>query len=547
MTSMSSDILNPVVAGFAPDPSMIRIGDDYLLATSTFGWLPAIRLYTSKDLADWTLIGHALEIPPELRGIGSSAGVWAPSLSYDPASSLICLTYSVMWSQNAEVFDVDNFLVTAPGIHGPWSEPISLNSIGFDPSMFHDDDGRHWLVTLEWETREGYEHPGAIVLEEFDWAEQRIIGEARRISRGSTDRGCLEGPNLSKRNGFYYLMTAEGGTGFGHGVALARSERIEGPYAPSPVNPIVTSAPQDYADRGNRDYLRPERYNPRSAIQKAGHGCLVDTPNGEWYLAHLASRPLPDSRRSMLGRETFVQKVEWTDDGWVRMVDGGRVAQERVPGIAGCVYPERTPARDSFVEDFDSETLPVRFSSIRIPVSDDWARLGERPGHLRLRGRQSLTSRFDVSLIATPLQGVTATAAAVLDLEPEHYSQSAGLVLYYDELNHLYLRVTHSESLGSRALAIDIVEQGVRRELHSERWAIGNGPVTLQAQLRDGVLQFRAGVVGEDLADIGPAIDATILSDETARGFTGTMVGVVCQDGFRRRLWADVDSFAVSY
>jgi xylan 1,4-beta-xylosidase len=545
---MTSDtIVNPVVSGFAPDPSIIRVGDDFFLATSTFGWLPAIRLYTSKNLADWTLVGHALATPPELRGTTSSAGVWAPSLSYDRASSTICLTYSVMWSQNAEVFDVDNFLVTAPGIHGPWSEPVYLNSIGFDPSMFHDDDGRHWVVTLEWETRDGYEHPGSIVLEEYDWAEQRLVGEARRISRGSTDRGCLEGPNLSKRDGFYYLMTAEGGTGFGHGVALARSTRIDGPYVPSPVNPILTSSPDDYADRNNRDYLRPERFNPLSVIQKAGHGCLVDTPDGEWYVAHLASRPLPASRRSILGRETFVQKVEWTDDGWLRLVDGGRLAQERVPGIPGQSYLEKSAADDSFADDFDGGALDLRYFSVHTPVSDDWARLGERPGRLRLRGRQSLTSRFDVSLIATPLRNVTATATAVLEFEPHHFSQSAGLVLYYDELNHLYLRVTQSDSLGSRAVAIDLVEQGVRRELRTDRRAIGDGPVTLQAQLTDGVLQFRVGVSGEEPADIGPTLDATILSDEIAGGFTGTMVGVVCQDGFRRRLWADVDSFSVRY
>jgi len=249
----------------------------------------------------------------------------------------------------------------------------------------------------------------------------------------------------------------------------------------------------------------------------------------------------------MLGRETFVQKVEWTDDGWVRLADGGRLARDHVPGISRLSYRPRTPDHDSFAEDFDGETLPLRFSSIHLPVSADWARLGERPGHLRLRGQHSLTSRFDVSMIATPLQAVTATATAVLEFEPEHFSQSAGLVLYYDELNHLSLRVTHSESLASRAVAIDIVERGVRRELRSERRAIGDGPLILQAHLSEGVLQFRAAPVGEALLDIGPELDATILSDETAFGFTGTMVGVFAQDGFRRRLWSDVDSFSVSY
>ena len=544
---MTSEIVNPVVAGFAPDPSMIRVGDDYYLATSTFGWLPGIRLFHSRDLADWTLIGHALDghNAPDLRGTGSSTGVWAPSLSYDAASATYCLVYSVVWSQNTEIFDVDNYLVTAPDMRGPWSEPVHLNSIGFDPSLLHDDDGSHWLVTLEWETRDGYEHSGAIVLEEYDWDARKLVGGARRISRGSTDRGCLEGPNLMKRGGFYYLLTAEGGTGFGHGVAVARSDKREGPYSPSPVNPIVTSQPDDYFDRNNRDYLRPERFNPASAIQKAGHGCLVDTPDGEWYLAHLASRPFADSRRSMLGRETYVQKVEWTADGWVGMLDGGRLAQERVPGIRGIEYAEPRIADASFADDFSAPELALRYSTVRGRLSDDWERLDA--GRLHLRGRQALTSRFDVSLIATPLQAVTATITTTVEFDPTHFSQSAGLTLYYDENNHLYLRVYRSESLNARALGIDVVERGVRRELRSDRRAIGDGPVTLVAVLVEGRLQFRAGLVGVEPTDVGPALDATILSDETAGGFTGTMVGITARDAFRRELWAEFESFSIAY
>jgi xylan 1,4-beta-xylosidase len=146
---------------------------------------------------------------------------------------------------------------------------------------------------LEWDPRDGYEHPGAIVLEEFDAERLELCGgPGTRIYRGGTDRGCLEAPHLYRRNGFYYLMAAEGGTGYGHGVTLARSRDIAGPYQPGPVNPFLTSNPAPYFGRNDREFLRPQLYNAYADLQKAGHGCLVDTPAGEWYVAHLCARPL---------------------------------------------------------------------------------------------------------------------------------------------------------------------------------------------------------------------------------------------------------------
>src|SRR6476620_2329582 len=230
-------IRNPVLPGFNPDPSIIRVGEDYYIATSTFVWEPGIRLFHSTDLATWTLIGHGLAPGThDLRGIDANCGVWAPNLTHDAAAGLFYLAYSVVHSTTADYFDVDNYVVTAPDITGPWSEPTYLSSVGFDPSFLHDDDGRHWIAALEWDPRDGYEHPGAIVLEEYDTDQRRLVGPATRIHRGSTDRGCLEGPNLYRRDGWYYLIAAEGGTGFGHGVTVARSRDIAGPYEPGPVN-----------------------------------------------------------------------------------------------------------------------------------------------------------------------------------------------------------------------------------------------------------------------------------------------------------------------
>ena len=333
-------IRNPVLPGFNPDPSIVRVGQDYYIATSTMVWQPGIRLHHSTDLASWTLLGHALVGGVhELRGLDSNAGIWAPSLTFDSVDGLFYLAYSVMHSTTARYFDVHNFVLTAPDIGGPWSPPAYLSSVGFDPSFFHDDDGRHWVVTLEWDPRDGYEHPGAIVLDEFDAIDRRLVGETRRIYRGGSDRGCLEGPNLYKRDGYYYLIAAEGGTGFGHGVTIARSRDVSGPYVPGPGNPFLTSNPAPHFGRNDQDHLRPHLFNPNADLQKAGHGSLVETPTGKWYVAHLCARPLGPAHRSVLGRETALQQVEWTDDGWLRLTTGDTVAQLSTPAPA-----ESTPA-----------------------------------------------------------------------------------------------------------------------------------------------------------------------------------------------------------
>jgi xylan 1,4-beta-xylosidase len=528
-------IRNPILPGFNPDPAIMRVGADYYIATSTLVWQPGIRLFHSTNLATWTLVGHALtEHAHELRGVAPNEGVWAPCLTFDPRAQLFYLAYGVVHSTNAELFDVDNYVVTAPAVTGPWTRPTYLNSVGFDPCFFHDDDGRHWFLALEWDPRDGYEHPGAILLDEYDADSRSLIGPSTRIYRGATNRGCLEGPHLYKHNGFYYLMTAEGGTGFGHSATLARSGDIAGPYQPAPNNPFLTSNPAPYFGRNDRDYLRPHLFNPHAELQKAGHGSLVDTPDGEWYVAHLCARPLPPHRRSVLGRETALQKVEWAPEGWLRLTTGDPVARLSTPLPSGAYESTAQASPERVHDDFDGPTIDKRFSTLRTPLATDWARFDTRPGSLTLRGREALTSLFDVSLVATQLQDFQATVETRVDFAPTHYSQSAGLVLFYDNRYFAFLRVYRSESLGSMAVGIVLVENGQKRELLLDRAAVPDGDVVLHARIDTGVLQFFCGRPDEPLAPIGPTLDATMMSDETTRGFTGTMVGIACQDGYRR-------------
>ena len=169
-----------------------------------------------------------------------------------------------MHSTAARYFDVDNYVVSASTMEGPWSPPVYLNSVGFDPSLFHDDDGRHWLVALEWDPRTGYEHPGAIVLDEYDPQLGRLVGESRRIYRGGSNRGCLEAPHLYRHDGQYYLMAAEGGTGYAHGVTLARSAGHRGA--------VRTRSPQPLPDQQPGRHPRSQRPGPPQApvVQPGG-------------------------------------------------------------------------------------------------------------------------------------------------------------------------------------------------------------------------------------------------------------------------------------
>lgn len=537
-------IRNPVLPGFDPDPSILRVGPDYYIATSTMVWQPGIRIHHSTDLVHWELAGHVLHGGVhDLRGLDANAGVWAPSLTHDPATGLFYVAYSVMHSTTAEYFDVDNYVVTATAVTGPWSAPAYLGSIGFDPSLFHDDDGRHWVLTLEWDPREGYQHPGPIVLEEFDAARGAVVGPTTRIYRGGTDRGCMEGPVLYKHDGWYYLMCAEGGTGFGHGVTLARSRVITGPYEPDPHNPFITSNPAPYYGRNERDHLRPHLDNPAAELQKAGHGSLVGTPDGEWYVAHLCARPLDDSRLCMLGRETALQQVEWTPDGWLRLTAGGTLARGTTTAPAGALSDGPAPGHTRIHDDFDGPALDARFSTLRLPLTEDWATLRSRPGCLSLRGGDNLTSRSDVHLVAARLQDHSAVATTTVSIEPEHFSQSAGLVVFYDNLNFAYLRVYRSESLASLAVGVVLVVQGVKRELLLDRVPVAAGEVTLTARLAGGVLRFGCAAAGTGPRDVGPALDATFLSDERTRGFSGAMIGLTCVDSYRKDLFAHFGSF----
>lgn len=528
-------IRNPILPGFNPDPSICRVGDDYYIATSTFEWFPGVQIHHSRDLVSWRLVRRPLDRARQLdmRGNPDSCGVWAPCLSY--ADGLFWLVYTDVKRFDGSFKDAHNFIVTAPTIDGPWSDPIYVNSSGFDPSLFHDDDGRKWFVNVLWDHRDDptrlRKHPGfaGILLQQWDARARRLVGERKTVFAGSR-HGFVEGPHLHKRKGWYYLTTAEGGTGYDHAVTMARARDIAGPYALHPNVHLITS-----------------KDAPGAALQRAGHGQIVETPDGQTYHTHLCSRPLAAARRSPLGRETAIQKCVWRDDDWLYLEQGGQVPALDVPApVATTEGP--APAGQRYL--FNQRDLPLDFQWLRTPEPQRIFSLAARPGWLRLFGRESLGSWFEQALVARRQQHFAFRAETELEFAPQHFQQCAGLVAYYNRYKFHALAVTRDEALG-RVLTLmscngDYPEGRLSFPLPAPMPIDDSGAVKISAQVEGSRLQF-AWAAPDGWRDVGPVLDASILSDEAGggehRSFTGAFVGMFAFDASGGATPADFRDF----
>lgn len=514
-----SKIVNPILKGFNPDPSIIRVEDDYYIATSTFEWFPGVQIHHSKDLKNWQLLTHPLNRKSQLNMLGNpdSGGVWAPCLSY--SEGIFYLVYTDVKSHMGAFKDTPNYLVTAENIMGPWSDPIYLNSSGFDPSLFHDDDGRKWVINLEWDHRKNKNSFGGILLQEYSQEDEKLIGPIHNIFKG-TELGLTEAPHIYKHNGFYYLITAEGGTRFEHAVTIARSKSLIGPYEVDPKNPMLTSANK-----------------PELELQKAGHASMVETQEGEWYLVHLCGRPLEKSGFCTLGRETAIQKVEWSEDDWLRIEGGGNSPHVTLEAPS---FPEHPFLKEPETDHFDGDKLNIHFSSLRVPFDEEWVSLKDKPGHLRLTGRESFISSHRQSMIARRQQAFSFETETVVEFSPDTHQQMAGMVYYYNKNNYYYLFISHDEELG-KCIGIMSSDKGKYDEPIDSPISIeGWDKCYLKAKVHYEELYFYYSQDGREWIKIGPKLDASKISDDNAelvlngialdQGFTGAFIGLCAQD-----------------
>jgi xylan 1,4-beta-xylosidase len=539
------NIRNPILPGFNPDPSIVRVGDDYYIATSTFEWFPGVQIHHSRDLVHWRLLTRPLNRASQLDMLGApdSCGIWAPCLTH--ADGLFWLIYTdvkrygrttVGGASGASLRDFHNYLVTSTTIEGDWSNPIFLNSSGFDPSLFHDDDGQKYLLNMLWDHRPGNNRFAGIVLQEYSLREQKLIGERQMIFKG-TPLSFTEAPHLYKRNGWYYLLTAEGGTGWGHAVTMARSRKLTGPYELHPDT-----------------YILSARNRPDVELQRAGHADLVETQNGETYMVYLCGRPLRNRGRCTLGRETAIQKMNWGADDWLRTLDGQGIPTLETPAPslenASGARPSAAPETGALRYDFNEPELPIDFQWLRTPWPEEIFSVTARPGFLRLIGRETIGSLFRQSLVARRQQSHCFSASTIIEFEPENFQQMAGLICYYNSSKFHYLYISQDESVGKHLRVMSCLPDSTQTDAFTSPIPLPPGkPVHLCVEVDFERLHFAYRVEGvdKDWRWLPQLFDASILSDEaTAPGlanFTGAFVGIACQDLAGTMKPADFDFF----
>lgn len=421
--TLAESYKNPIRTGFYPDPSIIRVGEDYYMVNSSFIFFPCIPVSHSKDLIHWEIIGHAITNPDwayldELEG---GRGYWAPDISYYKGRYYICATYRL--NDTGTVYR-RQMVVSAEKPEGPYSEPVFLDEDGIDPSIFTDDDGRRYMLL----------NRGARIFEISEDA-TRQIGPASLLFYGDQKR-APEGPHLLKKDGYYYLFEAEGGTGMGHRITVSRAKTLFGVYEPCPYNPIMRQQ-----DEG-------------AAIQRCGHGKPVQAGNGEWYMVYLCGRPLKEEGTegaacTILGRETALDPITWTADGWpiVNQLKGPSALQKKPLPYAGMSRCTKTA----------SQTLPAACTGAAVStdiltdtnlfgenntLTPDWVTprppikggISMQEGILRLQGSSLPLSDVGARNILLRRQEhfsfVAETEMAVKEMEE---GQEAGLVCYYDE------------------------------------------------------------------------------------------------------------------
>jgi len=501
---------NPILAGFYPDPSIVRADDAYYLVTSTFAWYPGVPIFRSTDLVNWRQIGHVLDRPSLLpmEGKGVSRGIFAPTIRHHDG-----LFYMITTLVDAG----GNFYVTAADPAGPWSNPTWLPEVdGIDPSLFFDNDGRVYVVNNGPPDYEPiYEGHRALWIQELDLAAGKMMGPRKLIVDGGVDLSTqpiwIEAPHLFRIDGWYYLIAAEGGTEFFHSEVVFRSRHPFGPYEPGPVNPILTQRTLD-----------PDRTFP---VIATGHADFVQTPQGDWWAVFLGCRPY-EATLYNTGRETFMLPVTWSD-GWPMILDPNRPVPAALPAPESTErIPAEMPHSGNFTwrDEFDSDELALAWNSLRGPP-DAWLDLESTPGvAILIAGAEVLSGTSTPAYLARRQQHASFSASTLLQL-PEHPGLSAGIAAFQNERYHFYLGVRRDDDEWS--IFLERAAGGDPALVTTQTLLPGDaGRVELRIEADGRPYKFSYRLPGRAWVTLAGDIDGSILSTEVAKGFVGSYVGL---------------------
>lgn len=490
---------NPVIPGFYSDPSICRAGDDYYMVHSSFGYFPGVPVFHSKNLVDWQQIGYVLnrkeQLPLDKAGV--TLGIFAPTIRYHDG-----LFYMITTNITAQ----GNFYVTAKDPAGEWSNPVWIEAPGIDPSLFFDDDGKVYVTST---VNYGNVPNKGIHLSEIDIKTGKLLTAPKNIWTGTGAR-FPEGPHIYKKDSWYYLMIAEGGTEYGHKVAIARSKYIDGPYLSNPANPILTHI------NSNAE---------TSPIQGVGHGDLVQMEDGSWFMVAHAFRQT--NSHQILGRETFLAPVRWDKNAWPVVNGDGTVSVNmEVPSLPGPAAVQRTKTER---DDFDEKELGLSWNYLNNPIEAAYS-LTARKGYLRLMGTDSSLAQLpNVTFVGRRQQHFDFSATTQLDFNPKNANVEAGISMFKDVTYHYNLSVRNTGSKKELVLTYSL-----GRLHHTEKeLPLQDGPVQLRITGTQEAYAFEYSQANRPFQKIGE-VDTRFLSAETAGGFTGVYIGLYATGNGRK-------------
>ncbi len=505
------EFYNPILQGTYPDPAITRKGDDYYMVCSSFAMFPGVPIFHSNDLVNWTQIGHVLDRTSQLdvHNTGISQGVYAPGITYNENNDTFYMITT------AFAGGLGNIVVKTKDPMKGWSEPYKLKFDGIDPSIFFDDNGKAYVVHNDAPEEALYQGHRVIKIWEYDVEKDQIIeGTDKVIVNGGVDLAdqpiWIEAPHVYKKDGLYYLMCAEGGTGGWHSEVIFVSDNPKGPYKPAPSNPILTQR-----------YFPKDREN---MVDWAGHADLVKGPNDKYYGVFLAIRP-NEAGQVTTGRETFILPVDWS--GKFPVFENGLVPME--PKLQMPEGVENHTGKDgffpngnfTFTDDFQADTLDYRWIGLRGPREDF---MKKTKNGLQIKPFETdINELAPTSTLFYRQMHKDFTFMTEMKYKPKSSEDMAGITCYQNERFNYAFGITRKDK--DYYLLLERTEKGESKIVASKKIDLEK-PISLKVQAHGDQYEFSYSLDGENYENLGGKVSGDILSTNVAGGFTGAMVGL---------------------
>ena len=533
--------LNPIINGGYPDPSIVRVDDDFYIVNSSFEYFPALPIHHSKDLVNWELIGYGIDRPNQGKGkvnlydVQQQGGIHAPSIRYHDGLFYIVTTNVYSPVDKSKPTEMVNFILTAKNPAGPWSDPYVIEDApGIDPDIFFDDNGKVWFVGTHDTGNPNKNGIGEIWIQELDLNNWKLKGQRHSIWRGACGGCCVEGPHIYKQYGRYYLMVAEGGTSYNHAVMIASSKNIEGPYDSNPKNPILTS----------------RHLSNNNWVHSTGHADLVKLKDNRWYMVSLGIRNEMDSTSNM-GRETHLMPVVWEEawDNWVEVEKGrwepviikwpvvapntGKV--ERNTSIP--FLDKKQNINYSFYDDFTSSKLDLQWNFRRVPRENTYE-LNSKIKTLKLNlSPESFELRSQYNLMGFRQKETEFEYSSSMNFKPKKNFSEAGLSIFSQDDN--YINFTVKKHNNKTLLNLSVKPRDQKLDIIKSIPLKYNENIILKIVSKDNKYIYYYSLDDGNSFDVFTETGANLV---LCKGYIGTNLGLYASsNGYKTKEYAEFE------